>query len=713
MLVEREAQLQTMSGLFEKTAAGQGFVLLVEGEAGVGKSTLVRAATERARDRLAVRRGGCDDLTTAAALGPLLEAVPELAEVAASGVDQHVLLRRLHGVFASGTPTLLVLEDVHWADGATLDALRYLGRRIADVPLLVIATYRPEAVAGRQPLQRLLGELTSATRLKLEPLTPDGVAQLVAASATPSALEPTVLHGDTGGNPFYVTEVLAVGRDEVPATVRDAVLARTSLLSDGARHALGAMTVLARAPLAVITTVAECTDGDVDECVENGVLVCEGNDCTYRHELARRAVHSTLAPGLLAGLHRRALTVLGAGGADDRRLAHHAAACGDTARVLHHALRAGDRAARLGAHREAADQYLAALTRGAPGDRERLHLLQGRSYECYLTDQLESALAARLQVLDLVDATDVPTTTGDTLRWLSRLSWYLGRNADSERYAQRAVDTLAPLGPSSELAMAISNVAQLRMLAGDNAAAIDAGGRALSVARDVGDRDTEIHALNNIGTATFASGKHIEGSHLLTRSLDLALAADAHEHAARAYTNLSSIAVQHRNLAAAEQHLRAGIAYCTERDLDSWRWYMTAWHARARLERGDLDEAALLSDAVLDNADLAPITGIGATYCPRRGRRPPGSRRRRRPRRRAGDGTCDGRGAAPGARRRRARRGRLALRSRLPASSRRSTSRGPPRSSRATDGISASWRGGSRSPANHVRPRRRPQSRSH
>ena len=240
-------------------------------------------------------------------------------------------------------------------------------------------------------------------------------------------------------------------------------------------------------------------------------------------------------------------------------------------------------------------------------------MLQARSYECYLIDQVDAALAVRLQVFELAEAAGDPLTIGDTARWLSRLCWYLGRNAESERYAQRAVETLTPLGDSSALAMAISNVAQLRMLAGDNAAAIASGRRALAVARAVGDRDTEIHALNNIGTATSAGGERIEGAHLLARSLDLALTADAHEHAARAYTNLVSQAVQTRDYAAAERHARAGISYCTERDLDSWRCYMSAAYARALLEQGDLDGAAALSADVLRDANVSPITRIAAT----------------------------------------------------------------------------------------------------
>ena len=114
-----------------------------------------------------------------------------------------------------------------------------------------------------------------------------------------------------------------------------------------------------------------------------------------------------------------------------------------------------------------------------------------------------------------------------------------GQNADSERYAAAAVSTLEPLEPGPELAMAYSNMAQLRMLSDDNAAALDWGTKAIGLAREVGDTETEIHALNNVGTALATAGDPIEGQARLTQSLDLALARDAHEHAARAFTNLA------------------------------------------------------------------------------------------------------------------------------------------------------------------------------
>ena len=148
------------------------------------------------------------------------------------------------------------------------------------------------------------------------------------------------------------------------------------------------------------------------------------------------------------------------------------------------------------------------------------------------------------------------------------------------------MSTLEPLGPGPELAMAYSNLAQLRMLADDNAAALHWGTKAIGLARELGDRETEMHALNNVGTALATAGDLIEGQARLTQSLDLALASDAHEHAARAFTNLGSVNVINWSLGDADRHLHAGITYCADRDLDTWRLYMTAWLARSLAEQG-------------------------------------------------------------------------------------------------------------------------------
>jgi len=298
------------------------------------------------------------------------------------------------------------------------------------------------------------------------------------------------------------------------------------------------------------------------------------------------------------------------GSHDHRWLAYHAAGCGDSAAVLQHAPLAAARAARLGAHREAAEQFRLALRHHEPPDRQRAALLERLSYECYLTDRLVRARDSLLEALAIYEREEDARSVGTSQRWLSRLSWVLGQNADSERYAAAAVSTLEPLEPGPELAMAYSNMGQLRMLSDDNAAALDWGTKAIVLAREVGDTETEIHALNNVGTTLATAGDLIEGQARLTQSLDLALARDAHEHAARAFTNLGSINIINWSLADADRHLHAGITYCADRDLDTWRLYMTAWLARSLAEQGQYDAAQRHVADVTRRPHVSPITQV-------------------------------------------------------------------------------------------------------
>jgi DNA-binding CsgD family transcriptional regulator len=614
VLVERDSFLDALTALLEEAAAGSGRLVFLGGEAGVGKTTLAAAFADRVADRCAVRRGGCDNLTTAAALGAIVEAVPELAEAieGEADVDRLQLFRALRAVLDDNL-TLLLVEDVHWADDATLEMLRVIGRRLEGVPALVLATFRQDEVPRSHPLTVLLGDLATlpgVVRMQLPPLSLTGVQALVEGAG--SSLDAERLHRNTGGNPFYVTEVLAGGNEQLPATVRDAVLARAHRLSPEAQRALGAAAVLGPgAALALLAAVSGQPAGAVDECVQRGVLVEARATLAFRHELARLAIEQTLSPGERSALHAAALRSLHAAGErDHRRLAHHAAQAGDGAAVLDHAPPAAARAARLGAHREAAQLYRLALRFGGRSQPNRAQLCAALSYECYLTDQLEDAHAARVEEMALAEEAGDPLAVGRAQRWLSRLSWFRGRNAESEEWATRAAATLEPLGENAELAMAYSNLAQLRMLADDMPAAVRWGERAIELARRLGDRETEMHALNNVGAALLFAGEDLEGTHRLTHSLDMALADDKPEHAARAYTNLGANAVIDRRFADADRYLRPGIAYCVDRDLDSWRLYMSAWLARSLAEQGRYDTAGEVAGDVLARAHLSPITQI-------------------------------------------------------------------------------------------------------
>ena len=621
MLLEREHVLARLTSLLAESSGGDGRLVFLAGEAGVGKTAVVAALAAAVPAGVRVRSGSSDSVTTAAPLGPFLEAVPELAGALdeASGVDRLLLFRRLRSALAP-EPTLLVLEDLHWADEATLDMLRFLGRRLAGLPLLVVATYRDDQAAASSRLTGVLGDLATAphvARETLVPLTVAAVRELTRDARMDVGAEE--LHATTGGNPFYVTEILTAPRNSLPVTIRDAVLSRITTLSDDGRQVLAAAAVLARpAGLDLLTAVAGVRMAAVDECVRHGVLVTDERGLRFRHELARRAVEDTLFPGVRAQLHARALQALRASSApDEGRLANHAAAAGEAAAVLEFAPRAAARASRLGAHREAAEGYRLALrwAAGVLGDPDprRAELLEALAYECYLTDELAEALDARRRALRLAERIGDARATGRNECWISRLCWPLGRHEDSEAFAARAVTTLeraAEDGP--ELAMAYSNLAQRRLLAGDTPAAVAAGNRAIDLARRIGDRNVEIDALNNVGTALSAVDDDAEGTRLLHRSLDLALLDDVHALTARAWTNLGSIAVRNRRLADADRLLLAGIDWCSERDLDFWTLHMQAWLARSLAEQGRLGDAAELAEQVLHRPHLSAITRMMA-----------------------------------------------------------------------------------------------------
>ena len=613
VLVEREGFLASLERLLDEALGGSGRLVFLGGEAGVGKTALA-AALAGAASGPVVRRGSCDSVTTAEPLGPILDALPELAETVDqdAGMSRLRLFQKVRDVL-SGSPMLLVLEDVHWADEATLDILRFLGRRLAGAALMILATFRSEELSRDRPLTVVLGDLATlpgVIRMQLPPLSAAGVRQLLDGEG--SHLDADAIFQRTGGNPFYVSEVLAAGAESVPATVRDAVLARVSRLSPAAQKVASVASILGRrAEIGFLTAVSGQPLAAVDKCLDSGVLVTDGDAVGFRHDLARLAVKQSLPAAERASAHACALAQsLEQGSVDHRRLAHYAAGCGDRQAVARHAPLAAARAARLGAHREAAEHLQLALRYHDRPDRERAELLDQLSYECYLTDQIARARDSGLAALAIYEQEQDTRSIGTSQRWLSRLTWFLGQNADSERYAVAAVTTLEQLGPGPGLAMAYSNLAQLRMLADDHAEALHWGRKAIELARRFGDREAEMHALNNVGLVLAWEGELAEGRARLTQSLDMALADDAHEHAARAYTNLGGSHIERRSFREADRYLRAGISYCTDRDLDTWRLYMSAWLAHSLAEQGHYAAADQYLADVLRHPHVSPVTQV-------------------------------------------------------------------------------------------------------
>ena len=619
-LLEREGAWAALSGWFDEVGVkGAGRLVFVCGEAGVGKTLLLRHFCDEV-GAARVLWGSCDPLFTPRPLGPLLDIAHvtggELGELVQRETRPHEVAAALLHELAARVPTVAVIEDVHWADEGTLDVLRLLGRRLRSYPALVIASYRDDALARDHPLRVVLGELATgdaAARLRLQPLSVNAVMGL----AEPHGVDGGQLYRATGGNPFYVSEVLAAGGlGEVPQTVRDAVLARASRLGPRARTVLDAAAIFPQyAELWLLETLAGEAVDALDECVGSGMLVAQSGGVAFRHELARLAIEESLAPQQRLRLHRHALAALmrpSSGTSDAARVTHHAVAAGDAAAALRFAPIAAARAASLGAHREAAALYAHALHFAGDLPRERLsELLELRSYACYVTGQFDEALAAQEQAVLLRDGHDDPRVEGDALRSLSRLLSYAGRIEEAMEVARQSIAALERVEPGHELALAYCNLSHLYTRIEDVPGAVAWGARALELAERLDDLEPLVYALTNIGSVELIAGDGA-GVQTLERSLGLARTAGLEEHAGRAYVNLVWWAPRGRAYAAADRYLEAGLEYCSERGLDLWRAYLHAYRARSELDRGRWDDAAESATLVLRDPRTSPVPRIVA-----------------------------------------------------------------------------------------------------
>ena len=614
-LLERAQFLAELGQRLEESRRA-GRLVLVGGEAGVGKTALLRRFCLINREARALW-GACDPLFTPRPFGPLLDIAERTGGALEDALTQRtkphevgaVLLR----IVRSPSPTIVVVEDVHWADEATLDVLRLVARRVESVPVLFVVSYRDDELDRSHPLRLVLGELATlpaVSRLRLPPLSHAAVEEL----ARPHRIDAGELYRKTGGNPFFVTEVLSAGGAEVPPTVRDAVLSRAARLRPVARSLLECVAVIpARAELPLLKTLAGEAFAALDECLSSGMLQVEGDAAAFRHDLARLAVEDAIPGHRRTELHRLVLSTLTAWGtADPARLVHHAEAAGDAEAVLRHARAAGERAAQAHAHREAAAQYARALKFAEKLPLEgRAELLERRAYECFVIDQFDEALETHQHALEYRRRLGDRRVEGDSLRKLARLLWCTGRIAEAEKAGRDAVALLEQFPPGRELAMAYSNLSSLCMNAENADGTIAWGSRALELAQRLDDAEVLAHALNNIGTMELLRGVS-EGRRKIERSLELAEQAGFEEHAGRAFIHLAWTAARTRRFDVVDR-LAAGIEYSRERGLDLWFFYLHAYRARLELDQGRWTEAADSAGFVLRHPRGATLLRILAS----------------------------------------------------------------------------------------------------
>ncbi|PQA86426.1 helix-turn-helix transcriptional regulator [Hyphococcus luteus] len=613
MLLEREDSLERFGSLLASADKGRGGIALVDGEAGIGKTSMLDALRRRINDDHPVIWGGCDALFTPRPLGPIQDMArslgPQVQKLLSQGANSAELFSAvLSHLEASPKAALLIFEDVHWADHATLDFLKFLGRRISMLPVVLVMSYRGDEVDIDHPFTQVLGDLPPAytNRIALKPLSLDGVRRMGVEFG--SQYTPDELYESTGGNPFFVREILSShdgGADDIPSSIKDAVNTRLNRLADLEREFLETISIIPGPVDPRLLKSLFGTEGEMLAMAALGrnLLIKDINDeLRFRHELARLATLARLSVSKQKNIHARVLEAILDAEPETAydQLVHHAAGAIDAKRVLEFAPKAAARAATVGAHREAAAHLLTALRfidEAEPAQAADLY--EKWAYEAGLSLQIDDdVLEARRHAITLWRALGRTDKVGENLRWLSRLHWYRGEAAKAAHFADEAVRTLESAPASAERAMAYSLRSQLHMLNDEMDEAIEWGKRALELAEKFNDVEVKIHALNNVGTARIFRDDS-EGVKQLEESQGLANEHAFHEHAARVYTNLAEYGVEFRNFDLAERTIADGIAFDTQHDLDAWTHYLVGRQAQLRMEQGRLQDAETIAAGVL------------------------------------------------------------------------------------------------------------------
>lgn len=612
-LLERRDELTLLRATVADASERRGAVVLISGEAGIGKSSLVDAWRRSPGADARVLIGWCDDLLTSRTLGPFRDLARTQGGSLAAAVERADTDGVLEAVLATLDdplrPTLLIVEDVHWADDATLDVLRYVGRRIGGLPAVLALTFRDE-LGGDHPLRRVLGALPSpiTRRVHPGPLSAESVATLLHGSG----LDPSEALRVTAGNPFFVTELARAGgrgsgTPQVPESVADTVVSRLRELPFEVRELVARLSTVPRPAPAALAAALGARPELVAVAEERGLLLVDGSQLRFRHELARRAVEGSLPVTLRRRYHDQVL------GALDERDAH-------VAWLLHHAVEAGrgDVIGRLGpvaaadavaagAHREAVGYQRDTLEQGAgldPGTRAEL--LEEHAWSLYNLLRIREAATAAAAALELREVAGEPHALVSALMTRSRMQWMVRDRGGALESVERAARLTVGLDDVELSAQVAQQQLGLWVLTGREADALARGDEALRLARACGRADLEALVHCYRGRARRILGDP-GGADELIEGIELALRTGEHEAAARGYANLAIELVSGGPWDAAERWIEEALTFFDDHDFFAHRYNVRTKEALLWMHRGRWDEAEAELERLLASVGSAGV----------------------------------------------------------------------------------------------------------
>jgi ATP/maltotriose-dependent transcriptional regulator MalT len=611
MLLERDRELDLLGGVLTAIGSTGGMVVLLRGEAGIGKTALVQEFLRRHSDTAHILTGTCDDLLTPQPLAPFWDMAREetsLAHLLENGDRPGLLRATLDMLSRSLRPTILVIEDTQWADEATLDAIKYLGRRVPRTQGLLLLTYRDTDVDYDHPLRGVIGDLPppSVTRVRLGGLSSGAVASLIAESG----LDPKEVFEATGGNPLFVTQLMVTAGDGVPASVQDSVMTRVRRVSSESRQALRALSVLPE-PIERSNVPSFAEDEALAELEQVGLLDVGIEFVAFHHELIRQAVEASLTESERTSFNRRALESL-LSVADPARLVHHAREAGDVDKLLDLAPRAAEAAAAVGSHREAVDHFrqltphLDRVDSSAKG-----RILDAWAGEEFLIGNMDQAIALNLEAAAHHREAGDRRAESTALCRAAHAFETAGQRSQAEEFGRRALQVLGPESRGAELARVLELNAFLAAMAG-NDDAVKLSQQALAAAGPEPDDLAVVRFLSY--KALFADSSE-EGQALLNEVAQRAAAAGLWYEQCRALINCAWDSFQNLDLDTAADYLRTATASAAEHEVPGLESYANSLRARILEMKGDWIQAEdlardLLNTIAVSEMTVLPIIGV-------------------------------------------------------------------------------------------------------
>jgi DNA-binding CsgD family transcriptional regulator len=658
-LIGRAAETAALGEALAEARSGRGRLVLVEGDAGIGKTRLVEDFAAQV-DGVRVLAGGGIPLASDTPYAPVLGIMQALARLhppaaagllaqAAPGAADPFGTTRLFAAAADavravavGTPLVLVVEDLHWADASTRGLVSFLARGIRADPVLVVATVRAEELDPARPVSVLIGELARmphAERLVLAPLDRAGVAALVEAitGVAPSTRLTGRLLQRAAGNPFFTEELLAAGPDALtlPASVGEVLAALVARLLAAAQRVLGAASVLGRAvPHQLLAAVAEAADLDdgLAAAVSHRLLEPVGDGYRFRHPLIQETLYGRLLPPARQALHAHAAAALAelrppaapAGRAGHAvQVAFHWQQAGQDSKALSAAVRAGDLAQAAHAPAEALAQYTLAIAAWdnlpdpqAAAGVDEVSLLERAAEAASAAGDNTSAQEMARQALARTGPAAGPVRAALRLERLGRFSWLAGDLAASRQAYEEALRVI-PRQPSAARARVLAATAQSLMLRSLYLSSRGYAEQAVAVAQTVGARAEEAHARNTLGTAMASLGCHADGIEMIRSGLRITRQLGDDIEAARCQVNLATSLAEARLAADAVRAGEEGIRETTALGLG--RGHATAILGgvlEALYQLGRWDEIhARVTTALNDESEPWPTVAVLMARC--------------------------------------------------------------------------------------------------